>query len=146
MTCECDGATALGVAACDTEKTHCCVSPSVACGRFCEVHQMKWTGGSTPDKDPGAGTAALPCDEPCKDAKDCGAVTCQCAHGTADGVAACNADTHCCGDTRVVCEHFCRGKKGKWTGKLAGAPPPPDGRDWLGIPPAAPAPSDSDDL
>src|ERR1051325_5936344 len=35
VTCECADAAASGVAACDTEKTHCCVGTRTACTRFC---------------------------------------------------------------------------------------------------------------
>jgi hypothetical protein len=155
VTCECEEATALGVAACDTEKTHCCMSPSTACERFCEVNHQKWTGRSAatpPDErapiaqDASPGPSAAPCDEPCTEGNDCRTITCQCAHGTAADVAACSAETHCCGDTQVVCDHFCRGKKGKWTGKVVEVAPPPNGRDWLGMPMNDAAPSDPDDL
>src|SRR5437868_4684409 len=50
VTCECDGAAAAGVAACDTDVTHCCVDASTACQRFCEVNHQKWTGRSTPEE------------------------------------------------------------------------------------------------
>ena len=49
MTCECANAAASGVAACDTEQTHCCVSARTACERFCELHQQKWTGRFVPE-------------------------------------------------------------------------------------------------
>jgi DMSO/TMAO reductase YedYZ molybdopterin-dependent catalytic subunit len=54
-------------------------------------------------------------------------MTCECDHGTAPDVAACDAKTHCCGSARVVCQHFCGAKNEKWTGKVVvDASPPPD--------------------
>jgi hypothetical protein len=134
VTCECANATASGVAACDTEKTHCCVSSRTACASFCEANQQKWTGRFTPeegtsppapttDSDVTSGSGPSPaCEQSCGKADDCPTITCQCAHGTAPDVAACDAKAHCCGSARVVCEHYCTGAKGKWTGKLVDAP------------------------
>jgi len=146
VSCECGHDTASGVAICDTEKTHCCFSARDACERFCQVHHQKWTGkfsaepsassetaGSPgPAASPSAGDAsaeatAPTCSEPCHEAKECPTITCQCAHGTAPNVAACNAKTHCCGEARVVCDHFCGAQKDKWTGKLVDEPPARDG-------------------
>ena len=142
VTCECAEASASGVAACDADETHCCLSANTACERFCEVNHQPWTGRYTPEgdvqpkrasdggdgaKDASASAAAAPCAEPCEKAEACRTITCQCAKGTAENVAACDAKTHCCGGARVVCEHFCGGKKGKWTGKVvAEAVPPSD--------------------
>ena len=53
-------------------------------------------------------------------------MTCQCARGTAENVAACDAKAHCCASARIVCGHFCGAKKGKWTGKVVEPAPPPD--------------------
>ena len=133
-TCECSGGTASGVAACDSDETHCCTSPDTACERFCEANHQKWTGRFTPESSPaqatsGDSTASAPaasCADPCKSPKDCRTVTCECRHGQAEDVAACDMKTNCCGSPNVVCEHFCSGKKGKWTGKLAEPPPPHD--------------------
>jgi len=142
VTCECADASASGVAACDTEETHCCASANTACERFCEVNHQEWTGRYTPEgdvrapaaaaapggdaKDASANAASAPCDEHCDQATDCRAITCQCTHAKAEDVAACDPKTHCCGSARIVCEHFCEGKKGKWTGKLVESAPPPD--------------------
>jgi hypothetical protein len=46
-------------------------------------------------------------------------MTCRCAHGDVENVAACNAAARCCGPARVVCQHYCTGKHGTWTGKIA---------------------------
>jgi hypothetical protein len=137
VTCECEEASATGVAACDTDATHCCVSANVACERFCEVNHTTWTGRYTPEGDarpqPAAGaggtvpespTVVPACAEPCAKADDCHAITCQCAKGTANNVSACDPKLRCCGGPSVVCEHFCGGKKGKWTGKLVEEAPP----------------------
>src|SRR5690349_17908160 len=51
VTCECDGASASGVAACDADGTHCCLTASAACERFCEVNHQTWTGRYTPEGD-----------------------------------------------------------------------------------------------
>jgi hypothetical protein len=138
VTCECADAAGSGVAACDTEKTHCCAGARTACKRFCEVNHQKWTGRFTPEdatapqdsdggaKDASSSASSAACDEPCQKAEDCRTMTCQCAHATAPDVAACDAKTHCCGSTRIVCEHFCRAKKDKWTGKVVDAIPPSD--------------------
>jgi hypothetical protein len=137
VTCQCSTAVASGVAACDTEKTHCCASAGTACERFCEAHHQKWTGrfgptgappGSRDDAEAQAssGAPAAACDEPCEKPGDCRTMTCQCTHGTAAGVAACDATAHCCGSARVVCEHFCAAKKEKWTGKVVDDAPPAD--------------------
>lgn len=138
VTCECADAAGSGVAACDTE-SHCCANPQTACRHFCELHKQKWTGRFTPDDgaavpDSSGGSndtsasmePAATCDELCEKAEDCRAMTCQCAHGTAENVSACDAKTHCCGSARIVCEHFCSGKKGKWTGKAVESAPPAD--------------------
>ncbi len=140
VTCECAEASASGVAACDTETTHCCVSAEVACARFCEVNDQTWTGRFTPEPaTPGAATreqapaaadgaatgpaAAAACSEPCEKADDCRTMTCQCAKGAVPDVAACEPTTRCCGSARVVCEHFCKDKKkGAWTGKTVEPP------------------------
>ena len=53
-------------------------------------------------------------------------MTCQCARVTAADVAACDAKAHCCAGARIVCEHFCRAQKDKWTGKVADTAPPSD--------------------
>ncbi len=148
FTCECESAVASGVAACDVDNTHCCVTAAVACQRFCEVNHQTWTGRSTPEsataaqnagghggaaKDSGAKTStanepspnASPaaCDEPCKKAEDCRTMTCQCEHAMAEDVAACDATTHCCAGAKVVCEHYCKEKKDKWSGKVIESPP-----------------------
>lgn len=144
VTCECADDAGSGVAACDTE-AHCCASAPTACRRFCQLHKQKWTGRFTPDDgtpapEPSAGSepagsehdanesAALsaPCDERCERADDCSTITCQCAHGAAENVAACDAKAHCCAGPPIVCGHYCGGKKGKWTGKVVEAPPPAD--------------------
>jgi hypothetical protein len=132
------------------------MTPSTACERFCEVNNQTWTGRFTPEsasgdrpstaKEESAIPSAPACDEPCKEAKTCRTITCQCAHGTADNVAACNPTTHCCGDSRVVCEHFCRGKKGTWSGKLVETDPPADTHDLLGEPPDDDHTNDSGDF
>jgi len=143
VTCECAHGTGSDVAVCDTENTHCCSSPQAACEQFCKVNNQTWTGrftsaASSHEAPPAAASPSpSPCDEPCKEAKDCTTVSCQCAHGTAPDVAACDVKTHCCGDRRVVCEHFCSAKKDKWTGKLV-EPQPRD--DYL-----LEDPSDGDD-
>jgi hypothetical protein len=138
ITCECAEASASGVAACDADETHCCLTASAACERFCEVNHQTWTGRYTPEGDarpkPAASapeaasdttpSAAPACADTCEKADDCPTITCQCAKGLAEHVAACDAKTHCCGGARVVCEHFCVGKKGKWTGKVAESAPP----------------------
>ncbi len=152
VTCECAEASASGVAACDTETTHCCVSAEVACARFCEVNHQTWTGrftpepgAATPEQAPpaaeGGATAPAPsaaCSEPCEKAEDCRTIACRCAKGVVPDVAACEPKSHCCGSARVVCEHFCRDKRqGKWTGKTVAAPkrmptlldPPANGAD-----------------
>jgi len=136
VTCECAHGTASGVAVCDTEKTHCCGSASLACKRFCEVNHQKWAGRFTPEASPqdsGAAStdadssaSAAPCPEPCQQAEDCRTVSCQCVHGTVTDVAACDGKAHCCGSSRVVCEHFCGAKKDKWTGKVVEATQPHD--------------------
>jgi hypothetical protein len=133
MTCQCEKGTAENVAACDTEGTRCCSDPSTACERFCEANHQKWTGRFTPEASsaPAPPAAAAPataasssaCAEPCQKAEDCPTMTCQCENGTAENVAACGATSHCCGNARVVCEHYCGGKKGKWTGKVASDAP-----------------------
>ena len=145
VTCECSEASGSGVAACDTEETHCCADTETACTRFCEIHQQTWTGrftaeGATPPSAAPAPAAApttaaspAPCDQPCDKAEDCRTMTCQCAQGSAENVAACEAKTHCCAAARIVCEHFCSGKKGKWTGKAADTPPPSDGDGYGGL-------------
>jgi hypothetical protein len=140
VTCECSQASASGVAACDTEETHCCTSTETACTRFCEMHQQSWTGRFTADgaaAAPAPATAAspAPCNEPCDKAEDCRTMTCQCAKDTAENVAACDPKGHCCAEARIVCEHYCTGKKGKWTGKAVDTPPPSDGDRGLGEPP-----------
>ncbi|MEO6028981.1 MAG: hypothetical protein ABIR79_19120, partial [Candidatus Binatia bacterium] len=140
VTCECAEASGSGVAACDTETTHCCVSAEVACARFCEVNNQTWTGRFTPEPAaPGAATGEQPpppadgaasvpapsaaCSEPCEKAEDCRTMTCRCAKGAVPDVAACEPASHCCGSARVVCEHFCKNKKkGTWTGKTIDAP------------------------
>jgi hypothetical protein len=158
VSCECTHDTASGVALCDTEKTHCCGSAGAACKRFCEVYHQKWTGKLTPEtsapetpphdspatqaNDAAGSTTA--CSEPCQEPKDCHTISCQCVHGTAPDVAACNAKTHCCGSARVVCEHFCGAKKDKWTGKLVEQAPPDEG-SMLGGPDEDLEPDDSDD-
>jgi hypothetical protein len=138
MTCECAEASGSGVAACDTE-TRCCASPATACESFCDVHHQKWTGRFTPETgatepataagapEASATPLAAPCDEPCQKPEDCRTIICQCAHTTAPDVAACDAKTHCCGSARIVCEHFCKAKKDKWTGKFVDSPPPDTG-------------------
>ncbi len=153
VTCECAEATASGVAACDTETTHCCVSAEVACARFCEVNNQTWTGRFTPEPagsdgapsgqpaPPADGAASAPapaCAEPCAKAADCRTMTCKCARGVVPDVAACEPKSGCCGSARVVCEHYCKDKKkGKWSGKTVDEPkripslldPPADGSD-----------------
>lgn len=138
VTCECGEASASGVAACDTERTHCCVSAEVACERFCEVNNQTWTGRFTPEPaapdaatreqrplpaagDAGAQAPSAACAEPCQKAEDCRTMTCKCARGTVPDVAACDP-SHCCGNARAVCEHFCKGKKGTWSGKTVDQP------------------------
>jgi hypothetical protein len=135
VTCECAEASATGVAACDTDGSHCCVGANVACERFCEVNHTTWTGRYTPEGDarakpaaedggpPESPRAAPACAESCEKAHDCRPITCQCAKGTAEHVSACDPKLHCCGGPSVVCEHFCGGTKGKWTGKLVEAAP-----------------------
>jgi hypothetical protein len=131
VTCECSEATASGVAACDAEDTHCCTDPETACRHFCESHDQKWTGrlsadaaaAATPEPGPRDAKTGTACDEPCRNAEDCSPITCQCAHGIAESVSACNAGTNCCGGAQVVCEHYCTGKLGKWTGKVANPAP-----------------------
>jgi hypothetical protein len=132
------------------------MSPSTACERFCEVNNQTWTGRFTPETSSGDGAAtakdasarpAAPLDgESCQEAKDCRTITCQCVHGTAADVAACSPTSHRCGDPRVVCEHFCRGRKGKWSGKLVETAPALDARDLLGEPPNDDRTNDSDDF
>jgi hypothetical protein len=153
FTCECESAVASGVAACDVDKTHCCVSPAEACQRFCEVNHQTWTGRSTPEvstpppnagahagdakgtsaknttgkdttaKEPSASSPSAACDQPCQKADDCRTMTCQCVHAMAEDVAACDATTHCCAGAKIVCDHFCDEKKDKWTGKVIESPP-----------------------
>ena len=137
VTCECEHGTASGVAVCDTENTHCCGSAISACERFCEVNHQQWTGRFTPEAPPRPSSAAAKhedpspspaaCSEPCQEPKDCRTISCQCVHGTALDVAACDVTTHCCGNVRVVCEHYCGEKKDKWTGKLVEPAPRNDG-------------------
>jgi hypothetical protein len=146
VTCECSAATASGVAACDATDTHCCTDPATACRSFCESHEQKWTGrftsdaapAPTPEPGPRDATAPGQCDEPCRKAEDCRPITCQCAKGTAENVSACNANTNCCGSVKVVCDHYCTGANGKWTGKVAEAASEP-------APQAAPEPQRLDD-
>jgi hypothetical protein len=154
VTCECADASGSGVAACDTENTHCCASATTACRRFCEMHGQKWTGRYAADagdatpppeadgaaKDESAPATPAPCAETCDKAEDCRTMTCQCAHGAAENVAACDPKGHCCAGPGIVCAHFCGGKKGKWTGKVIDAAPPPDAE-----PPPEPPDADFDD-
>ena len=74
-------------------------------------------------KEPSAASSPAPCDEPCKKAEDCRTMTCQCEHAMAEDVAACDATTHCCAGAKVVCDHFCKEKKDKWSGKVIDSPP-----------------------
>ncbi len=132
VTCECDRSTGTNVGACDTEETHCCASPHDACTAFCAANDQLWTGkfgtASTHDSaetppphaaEPSADDAgAAACLHPCDEAGDCPTISCQCKKAVARDVAACDVNAKCCGDERVVCEHFCGARKDRWTGKL----------------------------
>ena len=127
---------ASDVAACDATKTHCCLSASAACEQFCAANHQKWTGKfgsdtpsdkpSTSSGDDSRGTSANACSHSCKEASDCPTISCQCKHATAPHVAACDVATKCCGDARVVCEHFCKAQKDQWTGKVVDDAPHDD--------------------
>ena len=82
--------------------------------------------GASTSHDASSSAAGAECDERCDKPEECHPMTCQCAHAIAESVAACDEHTHCCGSARIVCQHFCSGKKGKWTGKVADASPPPE--------------------
>jgi len=141
VSCECDHGTASDVAVCDAKKTHCCWSAGAACKRFCAAKHQTWTGKFgpvdvppiplPPSGDDSAATSSSTCNHSCKEAGDCPTISCQCEHAIAANVAACDVAANCCGEARVVCEHFCGAKKDRWTGKLApdAAPDEAPGRE-----------------